>query len=629
MIKLKKTLYLVVMLLMILANTIYAAGLSEELVKYGIIKEDELITLASADEISRAEMVTFTIRMRVDYDGRKDETVFEDVPTEHWASGYIKIANQLGLVIGYGDGCFGPEDSVTYVQAIKILAELLGYRPEVQNIGGFPDGYLSVANNIGIIDKMNIEDLNAPAARDDILTMLQKTLDIPLMEQIEFGHNEKFAVSDMTFRKDLNNRIIKAKESYTSYNLSVLTFSNPRLPSKTDETPEQAYLEAREKLDMSITVVTPEAATYRERLNLIIASGDLQDIMELQWNDITQFKEYGIFQPLNEAIEKYAPDMAKFLKENPDVARMVSNDKGEYIAIPLISNDEEKIVTAGPIIRKDIFNKYGLDIPKTTEEWYIALKALKENGIKTPLTISSKLPDLLSFFDAVDTFYIKDDKVYYGPAEARYKEALATASKWYKEGLLDPEFPVMKVEQADRKLIDGDAAVTFGYIGERLLTNDDNDTFKIAGVNYPAYSGKEKQLFNRLEGRASAGGVVITSRCKDVEAAMKFINFAYKDYKVDYKYPEQQEAVKIWAEGQENAECLKLPEALDFTTEETMELQKLLADITTYNLEMSIKYILGVQSFEEYDKYQEKFNNLGLSKVLQIYQDAYDRYLEH
>ncbi|WP_081627869.1 S-layer homology domain-containing protein [Caldisalinibacter kiritimatiensis] len=50
--------------------------------------------------------------------------VFTDVADDHWASEYIKKMNRLGIITGYDDATFRPNDSVTKIQAVVMMARL-------------------------------------------------------------------------------------------------------------------------------------------------------------------------------------------------------------------------------------------------------------------------------------------------------------------------------------------------------------------------------------------------------------------------------------------------------------------------------------------------------------------------
>ena len=56
----------------------------------------------------------------------------------------------VGVTGGIGNGMFGPEDPVTYEQAVKMIVSALGYDLVANNKGGYPTGYLAVASSEGI-----------------------------------------------------------------------------------------------------------------------------------------------------------------------------------------------------------------------------------------------------------------------------------------------------------------------------------------------------------------------------------------------------------------------------------------------------------------------------------------------
>lgn len=83
---------------------------------------------------------------------------FPDVGVSHWAGAVIERAADLGLVNGYDNGNFGPEDNVTRGQAVVILWNMAG-RPRGYDGIGFadvdPDAYyapaISWASAIGVV----------------------------------------------------------------------------------------------------------------------------------------------------------------------------------------------------------------------------------------------------------------------------------------------------------------------------------------------------------------------------------------------------------------------------------------------------------------------------------------------
>lgn len=52
---------------------------------------------------------------------------FSDVPSNHWATSYINKMSEGGLIKGYGNGKYGPEDKLTIGQMAKLICSAKGY----------------------------------------------------------------------------------------------------------------------------------------------------------------------------------------------------------------------------------------------------------------------------------------------------------------------------------------------------------------------------------------------------------------------------------------------------------------------------------------------------------------------
>ena len=109
----------------------------------GIFTGFEDGTFKPEDTVTRAQMAAIICRT-LGYEDQAQSsagsTIFNDVPASHWASGYVNVAQSLQIVNGYGDGNFGPEDQVTYEQAVKMIVGALGYELDAQSKGGWSTG---------------------------------------------------------------------------------------------------------------------------------------------------------------------------------------------------------------------------------------------------------------------------------------------------------------------------------------------------------------------------------------------------------------------------------------------------------------------------------------------------------
>ena len=76
-------------------------------------------------------------------------TLFSDVAPSAWYNGYVNAAYGEGLVNGYGNGTFGPDDPVTYGQVATILLRMLGYTSaEVGSL--WPLDYTDFCDELGL-----------------------------------------------------------------------------------------------------------------------------------------------------------------------------------------------------------------------------------------------------------------------------------------------------------------------------------------------------------------------------------------------------------------------------------------------------------------------------------------------
>lgn len=122
--------------------------------------------------VTRAEMATVLCKiLGKDKNLKKDGSKFFDVPESHWSNGYVVAAAELGVVSGYGQKRFGPDETVTYEQALTMLVNALKLGDYAGKMGGYPDGYIAVADGYGLLEGVNGQK-GKQQTRAEIATML-------------------------------------------------------------------------------------------------------------------------------------------------------------------------------------------------------------------------------------------------------------------------------------------------------------------------------------------------------------------------------------------------------------------------------------------------------------------------
>lgn len=156
----------------------------ETLVALGII-EGSGGDLMLDKVLTRAEFVTMLMRvMNSEY--QNDSMYFEDVPKSHWAFADISTACMMGIVQGNEEKKFQPDKPVVYEEMVKMLVCALGYGTYASLKGGYPAGYMAVAQQKDLLDNA-LGRQGLIVKRRLAAQMIFNALDVPLMQENGFG----------------------------------------------------------------------------------------------------------------------------------------------------------------------------------------------------------------------------------------------------------------------------------------------------------------------------------------------------------------------------------------------------------------------------------------------------------
>lgn len=200
-------------------------------------------------------------------------TKFHDVSADYWANGYINVASNQQLIVGDPDGKFRPEDRISYQEAVTILVRMLGYELAAESKGGYPAGYLQVANQYGFT-KNAAGAGNEVTKRGIAAILTYNALTIGMMEQTGFGSNSNFEITDKTILKE-NLDTEKFQGQVTGNHFTTLTAASGLekdqievdnvVYNTTDATAEQYlgyrvnyYVKTADNGDKTIILVRPE-----------------------------------------------------------------------------------------------------------------------------------------------------------------------------------------------------------------------------------------------------------------------------------------------------------------------------------------------------------------------------------
>lgn len=201
--------------LMISAEADYSAAL-ERIGQYGLMVGRTTEDFAAQETVTRAELAVIACKLAK---AAPSELAAEyaDVPSGHWAAGYIQTAVELGVMTA-DNGSFSPDSAVTKAQAARTMASLLALDYHAQLYNGYTNGYMTLAVRfMGIFDAPVAAD--EAMARADMAVMLSRALDAPVPQRTiaNSGNDTTYTLtkSDYTIEDYLSGKTDRF--SFTSF----------------------------------------------------------------------------------------------------------------------------------------------------------------------------------------------------------------------------------------------------------------------------------------------------------------------------------------------------------------------------------------------------------------------------
>ena len=211
-----------------------------------------------------------------------------------------------------------------------------------------------------------------------------------------------------------------------------------------------------EMLNVNLEFVHPSVGAEKEGFSTMLASGEYPDMIfegyveSYYAGGLAMAYEDGLVYDYTELVSpETTPNYWSYVMDDPYLAKIAVDDFGRNVHLGSQVSGSEEICTCmwGLMIRQDLLDEAGLEVPVTIDDWTNMLRKFKEMGVKYPLLLN-KSGYWLSRnafssawnIDARNFNLTEDGKVVYGPATPEYKEYLSTIAMWYKEGLINPDF---------------------------------------------------------------------------------------------------------------------------------------------------------------------------------------------
>ena len=149
----------------------------------GVVDGYENGTYKPEQTVTRAEMAKLVITaLGMDSYATATKSSYSDMANAQWAIPVVEYATNLGIIEGVGGGRFSPGNPVTYEQAATMIVRAIGFTTDCNEMNGtWPAIYVQKATALGLFENVEGNNYGTGANRGDVAIMLYNALNTPMV----------------------------------------------------------------------------------------------------------------------------------------------------------------------------------------------------------------------------------------------------------------------------------------------------------------------------------------------------------------------------------------------------------------------------------------------------------------
>lgn len=397
----------------------------------------------------------------------------------------------------------------------------------------------------------------------------------------------------------------------------------------------------------------------------------------------------GVFADLTPYIEEYAPDYWKAIRSNDLCYRLATDANGRINCFYTIKITAPPYWRMNVV--QEVMDTYGFETPITLDDYSTIFEKLAKDGIAgICLSASGRETILMWPFGITDGWMLDENgAVAYGMYTEAYKEYLTLMHDWYTKGYIYKDFMTSRTMSENFALLTNKEV--FIVSDPVDLANSACVAAGLTCVPLPyarQYEGQPlhfETTYNQLMPEANFANTVVSADSKHIKEAVMYLNYCYTqegadlcnygvegltytvnekgekvftDYMLnnpDVSRGETQMVFKLHTQPKladpdilcnpnvvadehaleirkrygddptiDNAQVLP---AFTLTAEASEERSDIMNNINTYVDEMTLKFITGVTSLDEFDAYMAQLKAMGIEDAIAITQSQYDAFM--
>lgn len=303
----------------------------------------------------------------------------------------------------------------------------------------------------------------------------------------------------------------------------------------------------KDNTNVTLNIQAIPSSDYADKIKVVMSSGETLPDLIANMNSMqaSPFTSTGRVLPISDYMDML-PNLQLAIAENNLQAKIeeYSELDGKLYVLPGYKTYKGSAQQLS--IRNDIFIENDIEIPETTEEFYVVLKTLKQLYPDSyPLSTSEGigvLNNMITWFGSTGCFpnnngfayNTETNEWYFEPTSDQYREMLIYVNRLMSEGLMDPEALTQDSSQYNQKAYNGQVFVTFhwwsnlGYAADetKKVTNKDAEWRHIQPLQGPTGVRKSRADSSIM---ANSGVVIPASTAQKpyFEDLLKFVDILW------------------------------------------------------------------------------------------------------
>lgn len=406
----------------------------------GIMTGDEA-GLRPESNVTRAEFAAIVARAMGLKDGmpQADNLPFDDI-SDSWAVNEICLVTELQYMDGVGGGYFDPQGNVTCEQAVKVIVSILGYEPLALELGGYPTGYLAVANQNVLLRNVQTES-SAEMTRGSLAVLIENALETPMLVPVykqngevnyiksgSGGTAEQTILGDMLQLQKIYARITEVFE-----NSGMISASSDDIPGGEKDYPVADGVDFLDMADLYAYLYIDRDGTVTA---IVPASGENQVLYDYIGEINGDSESKGMYYP-NVVEQVKLLNSGEVYDINQDaVAIYYNGEPAGNKAIPFVGNLCRLVISGDEVVKMEMYAlTEGGILTQVSDE---AIKYVK-GGESLLLREVEFVKDFTVVIDGVVSDYnsLELDMVFDYWYNEDMAEMVIAASSQYLEGVLD------------------------------------------------------------------------------------------------------------------------------------------------------------------------------------------------